>query len=167
VGCGTGKNTEWLLQKAKHITAIDLSDEMLALAKKKHPSDRVTFKRANINEAWSFRDQLYDLVTFSLVLEHIENLDHVFTEVSKALRPGGHVYIGELHPFKQYSGTKARFDTEAGRHVVQCFNHHVSDFVSIPKKHGLTLVDIDEHFDNSDKTELPRILTVLLQKRDV
>jgi len=29
IGCGTGKNTEWLIQKAEHITAVDLSDEML------------------------------------------------------------------------------------------------------------------------------------------
>ena len=33
IGCGTGKNTEWLLTKASHITAIDLSDEMLLINK--------------------------------------------------------------------------------------------------------------------------------------
>jgi ubiquinone/menaquinone biosynthesis C-methylase UbiE len=25
LGCGTGKNTEWLVTKAKHVTAVDLS----------------------------------------------------------------------------------------------------------------------------------------------
>ena len=32
IGCGTGKNTAWLINKAKYITAVDLSEEMLAKA---------------------------------------------------------------------------------------------------------------------------------------
>src|SRR5215217_2611381 len=43
IGCGTGKNTEWLITKAKKITAIDLSEEMLAKAREKISSDRVEF----------------------------------------------------------------------------------------------------------------------------
>ncbi len=35
LGCGTGKNTEWLIQKAKNIICIDFSKEMLEKAKKK------------------------------------------------------------------------------------------------------------------------------------
>ncbi|HEX8677272.1 MAG TPA: class I SAM-dependent methyltransferase [Segetibacter sp.] len=164
IGCGTGKNTEWLIQKSKQITAIDLSDEMLAKAKQKINSDRVNFKQADITKAWTFRTGLYDLVSFSLVLEHIENLDHIFQEVAKSLNAGGHVYVGELHPFKQYAGTKARFDTENGLQVVVCFNHHVSDFIQAAKKHGLVLVDANEYFDNDDRNEIPRILTIILKK---
>ena len=35
IGCGTGKNTEWLLQKEAQVTAVDLSEEMLSKAKQK------------------------------------------------------------------------------------------------------------------------------------
>jgi len=164
IGCGTGKNTAWLIEKAKHITAIDLSDEMLARAKEKITSDRVQFKQADITKDWTFRNRLYDLVSFSLVLEHIDNLDHIFREASTSLNPGGYVYIGELHPFKQYSGTKARFDAEGGQQVLECFNHNISDFIQAAKKYELILVDIDEYFDNNDRSEVPRILTILLKK---
>ena len=163
IGCGTGKNTEWLIQKAKQVTAIDLSDEMLKRAKEKINSDRVEFKHADIRTAWSFLDSTYDLVSFSLVLEHINDLDHIFREASKILNPGGHLYIGELHPFKQYSGSKARFDMENGQLVLECFNHHISDFIQTAKKHGLSLFDLDEYFDNKEGSELPRILTILLR----
>ncbi len=164
IGCGTGKNTVWLMRKAREIMAVDLSEEMLAKAKEKIRDERVHFRLADIKTPWEFADQLYGLITFSLVLEHIEDLDFIFKEAARVLQPGGHLYIGELHPFKQYLGTKARFDTAEGQQIVECFNHQVSDFTQLPKKHGLTLVDVNEYFDADNKNELPRILTILFKK---
>jgi ubiquinone/menaquinone biosynthesis C-methylase UbiE len=164
IGCGTGKNTAWLVQKAQHITAVDLSEGMLAKAKAKIISPAVQFTQADINTPWAFGTGQYNLVTFSLVLEHISNLHHIFSQTSQALAPGGYVYIGELHPFKQYTGSKARFDTAEGTTVVQCFNHHLSDFIQPALHYGLHPVDINEYFDDNDRTTLPRILTLLLRK---
>ena len=56
VGCGTGKNTEWLLAKASHITAIDLSEKMLAKARLRINSDNVHFIQADIKKEWLFAD---------------------------------------------------------------------------------------------------------------
>jgi len=164
IGCGTGKNTAWLIEKANHVTAVDLSEEMLSKAKGKITSDRAQFVQADITAEWTFRKQLYDIVIFSLVLEHIENLDPVFNQVAQSLKPGGHVYIGELHPFKQYAGSKARFETAEGLQVVDCFNHHITDFIQSTEKNGLGLVDINEFFDDDNRNEIPRILTLLLRK---
>ena len=163
IGCGTGKNTAWLLTKAKKITAVDLSAEMLAKAKAKINNDRVEFIQADILEDWDFAHRKYDLVSFSLVLEHIEDLDPVFKKVSGIIAPGSYVYIGELHPFKQYSGSKARFDTDEGQHIVSCFNHNISDFIQAAKKYGFSIVNIDEYFDEDDRNTIPRILTILLR----
>lgn len=164
IGCGTGKNTEWLVTRSQKVTAVDLSDEMLYKARKKISSPTVQFQQADITKEWAFGKEVYDLVSFSLVLEHIEDLDPVLAEASASLKSGGYVYIGELHPFKQYSGSKARFDTEEGRHIVECFNHHISDFIKAGKTHGLMLLDVNEYFDNDDRTAIPRILTLLFRK---
>jgi len=167
IGCGTGKNTEWLLQKATQIIAVDLSEEMLSKAKEKIQSSNIEFIQADINSDWNFTEQTFDLISFSLVLEHIENLDHIFKEVFKKLNEEGYVYVGELHPFKQYTGTKARFETQEGLQVVQCYNHHVSDFIQSAKKYGLKLIGLDEYFDNDDKATIPRILALLFSKQSV
>jgi len=165
IGCGTGKNTVWLIEKAGHITAVDLSEEMLAKARAKITAPSVTFVQADITADWTFRDKLYDLVTFSLVLEHIADLAAIFRKVAASLIPGGYVYIGELHPYKQYDGSKARFETPEGTQVVDCFNHHVSDFTELPRQYGLVPVLVNEYFDEDDRSGVPRILTVVLQKR--
>lgn len=163
IGCGTGKNTAWLLTRAKTITAVDLSAEMLAKAKEKINSANVEFIQADILKDWNFAKKKYDLVNFSLVLEHIENLEPIFENVSNKIAGGGYVYIGELHPFKQYNGSKARFDTDEGRHIVSCFNHNISDFIQAAKKYGFNISDMDEYFDEDDRSTIPRILTILLQ----
>ena len=164
IGCGTGKNTAWLITKAKYITAVDLSEEMLNKAKEKINNSNVEFIQADITKEWSFVKKQYDLVTFSLVLEHIEDLETIFKKVAASLRQGGYVYVGELHPFKQYSGTKARFETDEGLHVVECYNHHVSDFIGAAKRNGLIIHELNEYFDD-DNNGIPRILTLLFQKK--
>jgi ubiquinone/menaquinone biosynthesis C-methylase UbiE len=165
IGCGTGKNTAWLVTQAKHVKAIDLSDEMLAKAREKVNSDKVQFHQADITRQWDFVDKPYDLLTFSLVLEHIEKLEDIFQKVAKATSVNGYVYVGELHPFKQYTGTKARFDTAEGQQIVTCFNHHVSDFTRAAKANGFEIMDIAEYFDDNNRTSIPRILTLLLKKK--
>lgn len=164
VGCGTGKNTEWLITRATHISAVDLSEKMLARAKNRIISDKVRFVQADITHEWLFVDRQFDIVTFSLVLEHIENLSDIFEKVNKVTKDNAWVYIGELHPFKQYGGTKARFETDDGLTTLTCFNHNISDFTIAAKKHGFQIVEVLEFFDNNDRSTIPRILTLLLRK---
>lgn len=165
IGCGTGKNTEYLLTKAKQVTAVDFSDEMLSMAKQKINADQVQFVQADITKDWTFVTGQYDLVTFSLVLEHIENLNDILQKVSIVIKQNGLVYIGELHPFKQYTGSKARFETEEGLQIVTCYNHHLSDFAKAAKQNGFEIEAIEEFFDDDDRTSIPRIITLLLQKK--
>jgi ubiquinone/menaquinone biosynthesis C-methylase UbiE len=164
IGCGTGKNSLYLVTKAESLVAADLSEEMLAKAKEKLEGWNAEFYQADINQEWDFVNKTFDLITFSLVLEHIENLDFIFSEASHKLVPGGMVYLGELHPFKQYSGSKARFDTEEGQTVVPCFTHNISDFVEAGRKHGFKIEDIFEFFDDGDRASIPRILALTLVK---
>lgn len=169
IGAGTGKNTKWYAGLAERLVAVDLSPAMLAQARVKvdalgNPACLAEFRLADVTAPWTFGEGIYDLVAFSLVLEHIADLEPIFAEVQRALVPGGHVYIGELHPFKQYAGSKARFETSAGMQVVDCFPHHISDFLHAAAIHGLALVQLEEFFDADDRKGLPRILALVLRK---
>lgn len=164
IGCGTGKNSKWLVDQVKNLTAVDFSEGMLEKAKKNIISHNVNFIQADITQPWYFSEGGFDLITFSLVLEHIEDLNAIFNKVSQSCKPGGVIYVSELHPFKQYSGSKARFETESGQHVVTCYTHHISDFTEAAVSNGLSLVQLKEYFDDEERTSLPRLITLLFTK---
>ena len=165
IGCGTGKNTEWLVTQAAKVLAVDLSEEMLSKAKQKINASNITFIQADITQDWSFTNgNQFDLATFSLVLEHIEDLEAIFAQLNKVMQTNAIVYIGELHPFKQYNGSKARFETSEGLQVVTCFNHHITEFVEAANKNHFELINIKEYFDENDKNNIPRILTLVFKK---
>ncbi|MBF9222071.1 class I SAM-dependent DNA methyltransferase [Hymenobacter ruricola] len=165
LGCGTGKNTEWLAAKATQVTAVDFSAEMLARAQAKLAGGSVRFRQADITQPWSWTRQPADVVACSLMLEHIEDLGFVFGQGHAALKPNGFFYLGELHPFKQYLGSKARFETGTGVVELPCFTHHVSDYLAAARQHGFRCVELREWFDDDDKTTVPRILGLLFQKQ--
>ena len=165
IGCGTGKNTEWLLSKAKSLVAADFSAEMLAKAKEKITASNVEFKQFDLRDEWKFSESQFDLITCSLALEHIEDIDFVFGQANKVLRTGGLFYIGELHPFKQYQGSKARFDTGSGVFELECFVHHVSEFFEAANGNSFECVDLKEWFDDNDRTTTPRLLTIVFKSK--
>lgn len=163
IGCGTGKNTEFLQTKAKKLVAADFSEEMLAKAKTKIAAENVEFQQMDLREVWNFAENSFDLITCSLVLEHIENIDFVFSEARRVLRANGRFYFGELHPFKQYQGSKARFETGAGVFELECFVHHVSEFFSAGIKNNFRCIELKEWFDGDDITQIPRLLTMIFE----
>ena len=164
IGCGTGKNTEFLQTKAKRLIAADFSEEMLAKAKAKITAETVEFRRMDLREKWNMAENSFDLITCSLALEHIENLDFVFAEAVRVLRKNGRFYFGELHPFKQYQGSKARFETGGGTFELECFVHNVSDYFAAGKQNNFECADLKEWFDDQDETNIPRLLTMIFEK---
>ncbi len=164
LGCGTGKNTEWLVEKANHVIAVDFSTEMLNIARKKINKKNVEFITADITKPWTFTDKKIDLVTCSLVLEHIENIDFIFQQASKRLNRQGVFYIGELHPFKQYEGSKARFETDSGIFTLECFTHHSSEYMNAAAANGFLCHSLNEWFDENQES-IPRVIAFIFQKK--
>ena len=163
-GCGTGKNTVWFEQKAQKVIAADFSEAMMAKASQKIATSNVEFVIADINKPWNFPTNEIDLISFSLILEHVENIGEIINKTNKVLQSGGYLYIGEFHPFKQYAGSKARYNTPNGEQEVTCYTHNVSDFINASKKYNFSLLVLEEWFDDNDKSQIPRILSLLFKK---
>ena len=164
LGCGTGKNTEWLLKKAKRIIGLDFSQEMLNLAKSKITDNRVDFEKADLTKDWEIEDNFADLITCSLTLEHIKDLNHIFRQADKKLKKNGLFFISELHPFKQYSGSKAKYETENGTKELEVYVHHISEYMDDAKNNGFDFVELKEWFDKNNEKGLPRLISFVFKK---
>ena len=164
LGCGTGKNTAFLVQIADKVHALDFSEGMLEKARQKVNSGNIRFSVADLTTPWPCEDEAYGLIVCNLVLEHIEGLDHIFSEVARTLQPRGRFFINELHPFKQYGGSKARFERGTEIIEVDVFIHHISDFTNAAIANGLKLISLNEYWHELDGGKPPRIISFLFEK---
>lgn len=164
IGCGTGKNTEFLAALGDEVLAFDFSEKMLAKARQKVTASHVRFAWADITKPWNCPPDSFDLITCNLVLEHINDLNHIFTQAARTLRSGGQFLINELHPFKQYGGTKARFERGAEIVEVDVFIHHISEFVHAAEESGLKLLKFDEVWHEEDAGKPPRLVSFMFIK---
>jgi ubiquinone/menaquinone biosynthesis C-methylase UbiE len=164
IGCGTGKNTQLLARIGDQMHAIDFSEGMLAQARAKGLGANVTFSVADLTQPWPCADQAVDLVVCNLVLEHIADLSFIFAEARRTLVDGGHFFICELHPFKQYLGTKAMFERDQVQIELPAFVHHISDFLEAAAGAGFTLVDLKEWWHDEDQDVPPRLVSFMFAK---
>jgi len=164
LGCGTGKNTVFLAQIGERIHALDFSEGMLQKAKEKVKSENVRFELADLTKRWPCEDNAYDLITCNLVLEHILDLSHIFSEAARTLRTNGLFLVNELHPFRQYAGSKARFESGDGIIKVDAFVHHISDFVRAAESNRFKLEKFNEYWHEDDQGKRPRLVSFLFAK---
>ena len=162
LGCGTGKNTEWLITKADSLVGLDFSKNMLDVAMEKIKSSKATFIKTNLNQEWPVDDNSFDLATINLTLEHIEKLDHIFRSLNKKLSASGKCFICELHPKKQAAGSKAHFLENGIKKELDTYQHSERDYIKNAEEAGFVLVSKKEWWDN--KEDLPRLISFLFEK---
>ena len=165
LGCGTGKNTPLLASIGEQVQALDFSAGMIEKARAKVTAPNVTFESADITKRWPSQDESFDLIVCNLVLEHVEDLNFIFAEASRVLVEGGRFFICELHPFRQYLGTQARFQRADDTKHIAAFTHHVTDFTNAALANGLMLTEVKEWWHEEDEGKAPRLISFLFQKR--
>ena len=162
LGCGSGKNTEWLITKADKLVGLDFSKNMLDLARRKVKTDKVTFINADLNENWPINDNSFDLAVTNLTLEHIEALDHFFNSLFMKLTQGGKCFVCELHPKKQLSGSKARFEENGSEIELDVYYHSELEYIESAEKAGFNLIAKKDWYDN--EKDVPRLISFLFEK---
>lgn len=149
LGCGTGKNTPLLASIACELTAMDFSPAMLEFAQAKVLAANVCFVVADLSLPWPLDGARFDLITCNLVLEHVQDLLPVFVQAHQHLAAGGHFFVCELHPAKQYLGSQARFQYEGRDHKIPAYMHHLSDYLAAAAASGMKMVELQEWWDET------------------
>lgn len=85
LGCGTGYFTREIITTGALVTAIDISPDLLEIAKNEISSRNVTFCEENAYQM-SFPDEYFDSVIGSSVLHHLD-IDKALGEIYRVLKP--------------------------------------------------------------------------------
>lgn len=93
IGCGTGLFTEELAKTNNHITAIDVSPDLLEKASSRVRRKNVDFELQNAHQT-NFTSGSFDFIVGSSVLHHLE-VDLALKEFYRLLKPGGKIAFTE------------------------------------------------------------------------
>jgi malonyl-CoA O-methyltransferase len=104
IGCGTGVYTSKLKERYPEvdITAIDISTDMVEMARRKIPSSNISFY---VSDAEGLKmGQKFDLITSNASLQWFSALDRSFSRFSEHLSPGGVICFSIYGPetFKEF-----------------------------------------------------------------
>lgn len=91
VGCGDASFTKNLAQFSKHVSAVDVSSEQIAINRLKHPA--IEFFAHDVTEPLPFRDNQFGAVWCSEVLEHLFDPLHALREMYRVLKRGGLIML--------------------------------------------------------------------------
>lgn len=94
VACGTGRHTEYLVELGHRVIAVDASPEMLAQARVKVPE--AEFRESDLHDL-PLPDDHFDVVVCALALTHVPDLSAALGELTRVLRPGGHLVISDAY----------------------------------------------------------------------
>jgi malonyl-CoA O-methyltransferase len=167
LGCGTGKNSAWLVSQARELIALDFSPGMLDVARRRVRSSTARFVEHDITRPWPVESESVDVVVGNLVLEHVRELAPVFAQAARVLRPGGQLFFCELHPYRQLRGGQAHFvDTHTDETVhVAAYRHTVSEYVTDALAAGFILRALGEWLEpDAEPGAPPRLLSLLLER---
>jgi len=96
IGCGTGTQCGDLAGNVKHVTGIDISSKLLAIAEQRKTErglDNIDFIHTGLFDG-SLEAKSFDMVMAFYVFHFIEDIDAAFAYIHKLLKPGG-MFISE------------------------------------------------------------------------
>ncbi|KQC04982.1 MAG: hypothetical protein APR53_09260 [Methanoculleus sp. SDB] len=118
LGSGTGYVTEQILRKNPdaEITCIDMTPEMLSIARKKPTLAGVAFLEGDFRDVWP--DGQFDVVITTLCLHHLPDADRatIVRRIHTSLNNGGRFINGDV--FKpDHAWEEAIYSTRWGRYM--------------------------------------------------
>lgn len=140
IGCGIGQLTQLMAEYCRkgHVNAVDISQENIRLATERLAS--FVHVELMVDDMMDARlKNKYDWAIFPDVLEHIPTDKHlkIFSTISDALKPGGHIFVHIPHPkyqdhIREYEPEKLQIIDQSlsAAHLI-----HVADSVGLSLEH--------------------------------
>ena len=146
-GCGTGIYSFTLAKKAKKIEAVDIAKDKVDYVRNVNIFKNINFDLGDLTKL-KFKDDGFDLIICSDVLEHIKEHEKAFSELSRVLAKGGTLLITV-----PYNSRKNKIIFKKYGHERPGYNNEIMQ--KLCRKNGLKLIksegysrDASEKFSN-------------------
>ncbi|OGG60296.1 hypothetical protein A3C89_00885 [Candidatus Kaiserbacteria bacterium RIFCSPHIGHO2_02_FULL_50_50] len=178
LACGQGYFTHHFLATTPHVTAVDLSPSLAEIAAKVNPEADVHVAPA---QSLDFAAEAsFDVVTCVLALQNMEQLEKVFAEVARVLKPNGRFVFVLNHPTfripkvsswgfegnhaqyrridKYLSAFKAKIDMRPGTDTSHTWSFHYSlqDIMKSLRKSNFAITRLEEWISHRESEKGPR-----------
>ena len=175
-GCGFGKDMAYFRNAGAVVYGIDASEEMIGLARKNNPEIRNISVQSY--DKTSFDDNFFDVVHSRYAFQYSEDLDSVFSEMHRIIKPGGYFIFLAAHPLLSFIAKEERdynkretisFPIFDGSFVLHEPSHTVSDYLSPALLSGFDLIYFSEQKQKENENNfdeiVPDYLVMKLRKR--
>jgi len=94
IGCGTGEFTKKIAMMSKEVIGIDIADQMILEAKKRHQSENIRY----ILQDFDVMDEKehFDCIVSIAAFHHL-SLDTALPKIKRMLNPGGTLIVLDLY----------------------------------------------------------------------
>lgn len=98
LGCGSGGMSKYFVEKgASRVLALDISKNMIMLAKETNSDDKIEFKVLSMEQISKIKEK-FDVVFSSLAFHYVEDFQKLIKDISKLLKPNGMLLFSQEHP---------------------------------------------------------------------
>jgi SAM-dependent methyltransferase len=174
-GCGTGYLSKKLHDAGAHVTGIDFSERMIAIARAAYPA--VAFRVDSCSELSTVANGAFEVIVSNYVLMDTPRLEETMHAFHRALRPGGIAVLIFSHPcFPQSRATPSdtgevvyRWEVpyfQQGKRIDPPWAHFKSEFIWFHRplsdywkafsRAGFDVVDFEEPRVTEDRYHLAR-----------
>lgn len=180
LACGQGYFARLIAAAGTEVTGVDLSKELIAMAKEKSPA--ISYHVAS-SESTGLKKESIDVVVTVLAFENIKKIDETVAEIQRVLKKEGRFILVMLHPafrIPQYADwgfdikndlqyrrvdkylSEVKVDIELNPHkgakkvTSTTFHRPLQWYMKIFKKHGLAMTSMEEWISHKKSGVGPR-----------
>ena len=122
LGCKYGEISNFISEKAKHVTAVDNNRDSIKIAKNRYNRSNLTFEFGDAYDYLSNQDLKFDILILSHILEHLDNPKQFLVKFKHFFKS---IYI-EVPDFDRNYLSKYRLDNNIN--LIYSDNDHVTEF---------------------------------------
>jgi 2-polyprenyl-6-hydroxyphenyl methylase/3-demethylubiquinone-9 3-methyltransferase len=149
VGCGGGVFSESMAANGAQVTAIDLAEESLDVAKLHlyESNHAIHYKNQSVEDFANDNESSFDVIVCMEMLEHVPDPQSIVDACAKILKPGGWLFLSTINRSSQ-AMMLGIFVAEHVMNLVPKGTHHYDQLIKPSElskgveKAGLTVKDI-------------------------